>query len=205
MCKRHWGGGLRDTRVSLAGCHRRRALGEGDGLADGRRMCISGVGVSWPLEGTCASDGGEKSGGSGRPGNELLRLDGSKVRIEHDPFRAGQPSIGCAVVAEPRSVGSDVEAGADGSEDWTRALVDGAECSARSRSQTNEPCKAPHRDRRGLAGEATTPPPSQSPAGGGGPANPGNATCEGNRTGFRPLEFTSSAGSEEGRFPAVLR
>ncbi|KRY23967.1 Retrovirus-related Pol polyprotein from transposon, partial [Trichinella patagoniensis] len=102
-------------------------------LADGRRMCISGVGVSWPLEGTCASDGGEKSGGSGRPGNELLRLDGSKVRIEHDPSRAGQPSIGCAVVAEPRSVGSDVGAGADGSEDWTRALVDGAKCSARSK------------------------------------------------------------------------
>ncbi|KRX69753.1 Retrovirus-related Pol polyprotein from transposon 17.6 [Trichinella sp. T6] len=63
----------------------------------------------------------------------MTMKDGSKVRIEHDPFRAGQPSIGCAVVAEPRSVGSDVGAGADGSEDWTRALVDGAECSARSK------------------------------------------------------------------------
>ncbi|KRX34785.1 hypothetical protein T05_14859 [Trichinella murrelli] len=63
----------------------------------------------------------------------MTMKDGSKVRIEHDPFRAGQPSIGCAVVAEPRSVGSDVGASADGSEDWTRALVDGAECSARSK------------------------------------------------------------------------
>ncbi|KRY45127.1 hypothetical protein T03_15390 [Trichinella britovi] len=162
-------------RVSLAGCLRRRALGEGDGLADGRRMCISGVGVSWPLQ-------------LGRwRGRVPVMVDGSKVRIEHDPFRAGQPSISCAVVAEPRSVGSD----------HAPEMREG-HLARRGRSQTNEPCKAPHRDRRGLAGEATTPPPSQSPAGGGGPANPGNATCEGNRTGFRPLEFTSSAGSEEG-------
>ncbi|KRX20018.1 hypothetical protein T07_10782 [Trichinella nelsoni] len=34
-------------------------------------------------------------------------------------FRAA--SIGCAVVAKPWNVGSDVGAGDDGSEDWTRA------------------------------------------------------------------------------------
>ncbi|KRY45626.1 Transposon Ty3-G Gag-Pol polyprotein [Trichinella britovi] len=60
----------------------------------------------------------------------------------------------------------------------------------------NEPCKAPHRDRRGPAGEAAIPPPSPSPAGGGGQANRG-----GNRTSLRPLEFTSSAGSKKDGSP----
>ncbi|KRY55039.1 hypothetical protein T03_7536 [Trichinella britovi] len=50
----------------------------------------------------------------------------------------------------------------------------------RGRPWANEPCKAPHRDRRGPAGEAATPPPSPSPAGGSGPANPGNAARGGN-------------------------
>ncbi|KRX63812.1 hypothetical protein T09_15458 [Trichinella sp. T9] len=60
----------------------------------------------------------------------------------------------------------------------------------------NEPGKAPHRDRRGPAGEAAIPPPSTSPAGGGGQANRG-----GNRTSLRPLEFTSSAGSKKDGSP----
>ncbi|KRY54980.1 Retrovirus-related Pol polyprotein from transposon 17.6 [Trichinella britovi] len=70
--------------------------------------------------------------GTGCPGNELLGLDVSKVRIEQDPYRAGQPSIGCEVVAKPQSVGSDVVAGVDVSEDGLRALTEGAECSALS-------------------------------------------------------------------------
>ncbi|KRX18492.1 hypothetical protein T07_686 [Trichinella nelsoni] len=40
--------------------------------------------------------------------------DGSKVWIEHEPAQAGQPGIGCAVVAKPRGVGSDAGTGADG-------------------------------------------------------------------------------------------
>ncbi|KRX74080.1 hypothetical protein T06_5596 [Trichinella sp. T6] len=42
---------------------------------------------------------------------EITMTDGSKVRIEHDPSRAGQPSIGCAVGAKPWSVASDSGAG----------------------------------------------------------------------------------------------
>ncbi|KRY87289.1 Gypsy retrotransposon integrase-like protein 1 [Trichinella pseudospiralis] len=64
---------------------------------------------------------------------KMTMTDGSKVRIQHDPSWGGQPSIGCAVVAKPQSVRSDVGAGVDWSEDWTRALVDGAECSGRSK------------------------------------------------------------------------
>ncbi|KRZ63045.1 Retrovirus-related Pol polyprotein from transposon 17.6 [Trichinella nativa] len=62
---------------------------------------------------------------------EITMMDGSKVRIEHDPTWTGQPSIGCAVVAKPQGVGFDAGAGADGPDDWTRARVDRAECSAR--------------------------------------------------------------------------
>ncbi|KRY23938.1 Retrovirus-related Pol polyprotein from transposon 17.6 [Trichinella patagoniensis] len=63
---------------------------------------------------------------------EITTMDGSKVRIEHDPTWAGQPSIGCAVVAKPQGVGIDAGAGADGPDDWTRARVDRAECSAQT-------------------------------------------------------------------------
>ncbi|KRY06033.1 Transposon Ty3-I Gag-Pol polyprotein, partial [Trichinella patagoniensis] len=121
-------------------------------LADGRRMCISGVGVV-PLQlgrwrghvpvmvvrnlvvpgvlGTNFFDSFVRT--VDWQTREMTMKDGSKVRIEHDPSRSGQPSIGCAVVAKAQSVRSDAGAGVDGSEDWTRALVDGAECSARSK------------------------------------------------------------------------
>ncbi|KRX37856.1 Retrovirus-related Pol polyprotein from transposon 17.6 [Trichinella murrelli] len=62
----------------------------------------------------------------------MTLYDVSNVRIEQDPYRAGQPSIGCEVVAKPQSVGSDVDAGVDVSEDAIRALTEGAECSALS-------------------------------------------------------------------------
>ncbi|KRZ81808.1 Retrovirus-related Pol polyprotein from transposon, partial [Trichinella sp. T8] len=121
-------------------------------LADGRRMCISGVGVV-PLQlgrwrghvpvmvvrnlvvpgvlGTNFFDSFVRT--VDWQTREMTMKDGSKVRIEHDPSRAGQLSIGCAVVAKAQSVRSDAGACVDGSEDWTRALVDGAECSARSK------------------------------------------------------------------------
>ncbi|KRY26579.1 DNA primase large subunit [Trichinella spiralis] len=124
---------------------------------------------------------------------EITMTDGSKA------------SIGCAVVAKPRSVAPDAGAGTDGPEDWTRALhtleMREGHFAWRCRPWTNEPCKAPHRDRGGPAGEAATPPPSSSPAGGGGPVNPGNAARGGNRTSLKPLEFTSSAGSEKDGSP----
>ncbi|KRX51502.1 Retrovirus-related Pol polyprotein from transposon, partial [Trichinella sp. T9] len=121
-------------------------------LADGRRMCISGVGVV-PLQlgrwrghvplmvvrnlvvpgvlGTNFFDSFVRT--VDWQTREMTMKDGSKVRIEHDPSRTGQLSIGCAVVAKAQSVRSDAGACVDGSEDWTRALVDGAECSARSK------------------------------------------------------------------------
>ncbi|KAL1284124.1 Formin-like protein [Trichinella pseudospiralis] len=110
--------------------------------------------------------------------------DGSKVRIEHDPSRAGQPSIGCAVVAKPQSGGltwGPVSMGRRiGHVPWwtERSVPLGirGSCAAfsenlarRDRPCTNEPCKALHRDRRGPAGEAATPSPSSNPAGGAGP------------------------------------
>ncbi|XP_003369023.1 conserved hypothetical protein [Trichinella spiralis] len=121
-------------------------------LADGRRMCTSGLGVV-PLQlgrwrgrvavmvvrnlvvqgvmGTNFFDSFVRT--VDWQTREITMTDGSKVRIEHGPSRAGQPSIGCAVLAKPRSVASDAGAGTDGPEDGTRVLVDGAECSARSR------------------------------------------------------------------------
>ncbi|KRZ87500.1 RNA-directed DNA polymerase -like protein [Trichinella sp. T8] len=137
----------------------------------------------------------------------MTMTDGSRVEIKREPAPNERPSIGCALGKLDRGDGDLKE--------WGRSLVDGAECSARSRRvlrsilrkcgkaiSRNEPCLAPHQDRRGPAGEAATPPPSPSPAGGGGSANPGNAARGGNRTSLRPLEFTGSTGSEEGRFPA---
>ncbi|KRZ46097.1 hypothetical protein T4C_9972 [Trichinella pseudospiralis] len=115
---------------------------------------------------------------------KMTMTDGSKVRIEHDPSRAGQPSIGCAVVAKPQSGGltwGPVSMGRRiGHVPWwtERSVPLGirGSCAAfsenlarRDRPCTNEPCKALHRDRRGPAGEAATPSPSSNPAGGAGP------------------------------------
>ncbi|KRZ55916.1 Transposon Ty3-G Gag-Pol polyprotein [Trichinella nativa] len=85
-------------------------------LTEGRRMCISGVGVE-PLQ----------------LGHWRGRVPVMVVRIEHDPVRAEQPGIGCAIVAKPRGVGSDAGIGADGPKDWTHSLMGGAECSTQSR------------------------------------------------------------------------
>ncbi|KRX53288.1 RNA-directed DNA polymerase -like protein [Trichinella sp. T9] len=122
----------------------------------------------------------------------MTMTDGSRVEIKREPAPNEQPSIGCALVRlnlSEAGAGKTTEGKPDRGDgdlkEWGRSLVDGAECSARSRPRRNEPCLAPHRDRRGPAGEAATPPPSPSPAGGGGSANPGNA-----------------ARGEEGRFPA---
>ncbi|XP_003377635.1 hypothetical protein Tsp_01816 [Trichinella spiralis] len=127
---------------------RRRALGEGDGgdtacgwSTNVHQQSGGGAVATGPLEGTCVSDGGVLGTNFfdslvrtvDWQTQEMTMMDGSKVRIEHDPTWAGQPSIGCAVVAKPQGVGFDAEAGADGPDDWTRTQVDGAECSAQSR------------------------------------------------------------------------
>ncbi|KRY10003.1 hypothetical protein T12_10779, partial [Trichinella patagoniensis] len=104
-------------------------------LADGRRMCISGVGVV-PLQlgrwrarvpvmvvrnpvvpgvlGTNFFDSFVRT--VDWQNREITMTDGSKVWIEHDPAQAGQPGIGCAVMAKPLGVGSDAGTGADGPE-----------------------------------------------------------------------------------------
>ncbi|KRY07338.1 hypothetical protein T12_483 [Trichinella patagoniensis] len=66
----------------------RRALGEGVGedtvcgwSANVHQRSGGGAVATGPLEGTCASNGGEESGGSGCPGNELLQLFRSDSRL----------------------------------------------------------------------------------------------------------------------------
>ncbi|KAL1230120.1 DNA primase large subunit [Trichinella spiralis] len=146
--------------------------------------------------------------------------DGSKVRIEHDPSRAGRPASAARLWPShgvwhltpgpaPTAGGLDTCPGGwsgvfgeeqEGPTQHTLEMREG-HFAWRCRPWTNEPCKAPHRDRGGPAGEAATPPPSSSPAGGVGPVNPGNAARGGNRTSLKPLEFTSSAGSEKDGSP----
>ncbi|KRX37808.1 hypothetical protein T05_7745 [Trichinella murrelli] len=104
-------------------------------LADGRRMCISGVGVvslqlgRWRARvpvmvvrnlvipgdlGTNFFDSFVRT--VDWQNREITMTDGSKLWIEHDPAQAGQPGIGSAVMAKLRGVGSDAGTGADGPE-----------------------------------------------------------------------------------------
>ncbi|XP_003371003.1 putative collagen triple helix repeat-containing domain protein, partial [Trichinella spiralis] len=150
--------------------------------------------------------------------------DGSWVRIIHEPATATRPGIGCAWnTASPRevpleeTVGEGPETDSGELEACERALMDRAECSAQNRRALRNLLRRYGKviscgegdlgrtNRRGLAGEASTPSPSSSPAGDSGPLDQGNAARRGNRISLRPLELTGSAGPKEGRLPAVLR
>ncbi|KRY08755.1 Short transient receptor potential channel 5 [Trichinella patagoniensis] len=86
---------------------------------------------------------------------EMTMTDGSGVEIKRKPAPNERPSIGCALV-RPNSCEADAGKTTEGKldmgdgdlEEFGRFLVDGAECSARSRPRPNELCPALHRDRR---------------------------------------------------------